>query len=363
MKRGPLSEVEKVKILTNIAEYHAPKYKLIGEKLNRSPETVKKFHYQYKITEQLSPPRGRPPIIDTLVQEGLIGSVKAYPQQTLDQISDDFDISPSKAKGILNSNKIQYFQQTPIVGLDEQHKNARVNFCSKFSHLPYFELPRIIFTDESTVRVDEKNGGIWRERGFHPQEEFYVKNAHPPSVMVWGGIGPLGFKTPLLKFSGRINSAKYCDMLIRNKIFEIIKMQFGDEWTWQQDNAPSHSSKYTTQILSKIIPEKLDWPAKSPDLSPIEQVWDLMKSKLKGRIFINSDSLFDALTVAWSSINEEIIHNYYSSFLARCQTCLNNSGNCLNGHWKEVHERHELYRTNLRFVINPILQIRYPIEI
>lgn len=363
MKKGPLSEVEKVKILTSIASLHSPKYKMIGEAMNRSPETIKKFNYQYQKTQQLFPQRGRHPIIDTCIKEGIIGSVQAFPLQKLEDISDDFQVSPSKVKGILNENKIDYFTQTPIVGLDEPHKNARIQFCSKFAYLNYFEMPKIIFTDESTVRVDEKSGGIWRERGFHPQEEFYVKNAHPPSVMVWGGIGPFGYKTPLLRFSGRINSKKYCESLISNNIFADIKNHFGDEWTWQQDNAPCHSSRYTKQVLQSIFPSQLDWPAKSPDLSLIEQVWDLMKSKLRGRKFPDSDSLYNALCLAWLSITEEVIHNFHSSFLARCQTCLTHSGNCLNGNWKEVHERHNLYRTKLQFVTNPFNNIRYPIEI
>lgn len=45
MKKGPLSEVEKVKILTSIASLHSPKYKKIGEAMNRSPGTIKKFNY------------------------------------------------------------------------------------------------------------------------------------------------------------------------------------------------------------------------------------------------------------------------------------------------------------------------------
>ena len=359
MKKGPLSEVEKVKILTSIASLHSPKYKMIGEAMNRSPETIKKFNYQYQKTQQLFPQRGRYPIIDTGIKEGIIGSVQAFPLQKLEDISDDFQVSPSKVKRILNENKIDYFTQTPIVGLDEPHKNARIQFCSKFAYLNYFEMPKIIFTDESTVRVDEKSGGIWRERGFHPQKEFYVKNAHPPSVMVWGGIGPFGYKTPLLRFSGRINSKKYCESLISNNIFADIKNHFGDEWTWQQDNAPCHSSRYTKQVLQSIFPSQLDWPAKSPDLSPIEQVWDYIKKRLEGQNFDSVDQLFNAIQKEWNEIPNQILHNFYSSFLARCQVCLNKNGQSLNGSWSEVHHIHDTYRTNLYYITDPQTNITY----
>lgn len=362
-KAGQLTEVERVKILTSAAEIGSPKYKLIGERIQRNPETVKKFYNQYQKTQQLFPKRGRPPIVDTCIEQGIVGSVQHYPDQTLDEISNDFSLSPSKVKTILNDHKIYYLNQTPIVGLDENHKQNRVVFCSQFAQTEYKNMPRIIFTDESTVKVNENKGGIWRQKGFHPIEEFYIQNAHPPSVMVWGGIGPFGYKTPLIRFAGRINSQKYCEYLTKNNILLDIKNHFGDEWVWQQDNAPSHSSKYTAQNFISKIPRTLNWPPKSPDLSPIEQVWNLMKAKLRGRKFTNADSLYNALSIAWSSISEETIHNFYSSFLARCQVCLEINGNCLNGHWNEVHKKHEVYKTKLQFVTNPFNKIRYPLEI
>ena len=362
LKKGPLSEQEKIQILTSAAYLHSPKHKLIGEMMNRSPNTVKNFYNQYQSTKQLSPKRGRPPIINEMIEEGVIGSIKAYPKQTLDEVSEDFEISPSKVKSIFDDHKIQYFSQTPVVGLDQIHKDQRIQFCSQFDKIKYHDMPKIIFTDESTVRVNEKSGGIWRERGIHCEDEFYTKNAHPPSVMVWGGIGPHGYKTPLIRFGGQINSEKYCSYLISNGIFNDLSSRFGNQWVWQQDNAPCHTSKYTTQLLSPLIPKNISWPPKSTDLSPIEQVWDYMKSQLCGRKFINADSLYNALCVVWSSISENMIHSFYSSFLARCQTCLEIKGECLNGHWNQVHEKHNEYRTQLKFITNPYNLIRYPIE-
>lgn len=134
-EKRSLSEVEKVKILTSLASLHSPKYKMIGEAMNWSPETIKKFNYQYQKTQQLFHKRGRHPIIDTCIKEGIIGSVQVFPQPKLEYISDNFQVSPSKVKGILNENKIDYFTQTPIVGLDEPLKNAHIQFCSKFAYL------------------------------------------------------------------------------------------------------------------------------------------------------------------------------------------------------------------------------------
>ena len=85
------------------------------------------------------------------------------------------------------------------------------------------------------------------------------------------------------------------------------------------------------------IQQLLDWPAKSPDLSrPIEQLWNYLKRKLVGVQFESKEELYEKLSEEWENIPSEIIENHYSSFIARCSVCIDNNGNCLNGHWNEV---------------------------
>jgi transposase len=50
-----------------------------------------------------------------------------------------------------------------------------------------------------------------------------------------------------------------------------------------------------------------DWPAKSPDLSPIEHVWAYLRTKTIGIVFANPDALFAFLGEEWSKIPSEMI--------------------------------------------------------
>ena len=174
-----------------------------------------------------------------------------------------------------------------------------------------------------------------------------------------GGIGPRGFRTSLIRFDKHVNSKTYITALVHNNIVGIIRSIFGNNWCWQQDNAPVHNALNTKFLLNQIMPNMLTWPAKSPDLSPIEQVWDYLKKRLEGQNFDTVDELFNAIKHEWDTIPKEILHNFYSSFLARCQVCLQKNGQSLNGSWTEVHHVHDSYRTSLFYRTDPQTHITY----
>ena len=122
---------------------------------------------------------------------------------------------------------------------------------------------------------------------------------------------------------------------------------------WQQDNAPAHSSRAARQALTNVVPQMLDWPPKSPDLSPIEQLWDYLKEKTAGVKFASEEELYRRLVLEWNNIPPQVIHNYYTSFLARCKVCYRHNGVSLNGHWAEVTKEHNVYRTKLESFVAP----------
>ena len=118
---------------------------------------------------------------------------------------------------------------------------------------------RYAHTDDSTICVDFHTGLIWRKYGCYLPEAFYDKTKRPVSVMVWGGIEPLGYSAHLLKCANTVNLKSYVTMLSQNHISEQIGHFFGENFIWQQDNAKP----------IQMFPRRINWPANSPDLSPI----------------------------------------------------------------------------------------------
>lgn len=351
--RRALTEQEKIRIIELVHEY-GHQWKLIGSIIDRPFSTCKSFYDSYCKNGTLFPRLGRPPEITRDIENGVIGSIQSDGLQKLSNISKDFDISESTARKILIQNNINYYEKTPITGLKPDQKINRINFCSYFMQFNYKNLPKIIFTDESFVQNYTNRDGIWRIRGFHPPESYYERELHPTSVMIWGGIGPLGYRTKLLNFSQKVNAEYYCRSLFSNGVFTDLNFHFGRNWVWQEDNAPPHRAKNTKNFLSNIVPAKITWPAVSPDLSCIEHVWNYLKNDIPSIKYFSKDALFHALEISWNSIPNQLIHNYYSSFLARVIECYRINGDSLNGHWSEVKEIHDQYRTQLYSIRNSV---------
>ena len=105
------------------------------------------------------------------------------------------------------------------------------------------------------------------------------------SVMICGGISYNG-KTDLRTVRGNLNAVRYCADIITPVIVPYIAN--GNADVLQQDNARCHTAGHTQNVLAASHINTLDWPAKSPDLSPIEHLWDYLGRTVRGRNDVNN---------------------------------------------------------------------------
>uniref|UniRef100_A0AAZ3QCV8 Tc1-like transposase DDE domain-containing protein n=1 Tax=Oncorhynchus tshawytscha TaxID=74940 RepID=A0AAZ3QCV8_ONCTS len=91
--------------------------------------------------------------------------------------------------------------------------------------------------------------------------------------------------------------------------------------TLQHDNATSHTARSVYDFLQNRNVSVLPWPAKSPDINPIEHVWDLLDQRVTARSIPSRN--VRALVEAWGNISQQELANLVQSMRMRCTAVLN----------------------------------------
>ena len=141
--------------------------------------------------------------------------------------------------------------------------------------------------------------------------------------MVFGMVSAAG-PGPLVRLHGRINAAVYKELL-KQHVLPILRTSVNQPAVFMQDNAPCHTAKSVKTFLSDENVTVMDWPAQSPDINPIQNVWKLLNEQSKKRNPSNVDELWSYLKEEWAKISVDEC-NLINSCGRRCQAVTNSKG-------------------------------------
>ncbi|GFV93502.1 transposable element Tcb2 transposase [Trichonephila clavipes] len=213
------------------------------------------------------------------------------------------------------------------VTLTPAHRKRRSLWCRKHRNWRDNEWGRVLFTDESrfSLSSDSHRILIWRERGSrnHPSNIIERDRYGGRGVLVWGGI-MLGSRTDFHIFdAGSVNGTRYCNEILLPYV-RLFRGAMGLQFLFMDDNAPCHRTVAAEQLLESEDIERMDWPARSPDLNPIEHVWDFLGRRLAARTLppVTIRELRLALQDEWAAMPQQLIDTLILSMGRRCETCL-----------------------------------------
>ena len=114
-------------------------------------------------------------------------------------------------------------------------------------------------------------------------------------------------------------------MILDNSMLPTLWEQFGDgPFLFQHDCAPVHKARSIKTWMREFGVDELDWPAQSPDLNPIEHLWDELERRLRARPSRPTSvcDLTNALLEEWSKIPINTLLNLVESLPRRVEAVI-----------------------------------------
>ncbi|GFX20982.1 transposable element Tc3 transposase [Trichonephila clavipes] len=160
-------------------------------------------------------------------------------------------------------------------------------------------------------------------RPYHQSNTVERHSYRGGGILVWAGIS-LGGHTDLHVFhGGTVTGLRYRDEILDPYVHPYAAA-IGNDFILMDDNARPHRARIVEEYLDDHGLERMEWPARSPDLNPIEHLWDYLGREVAA---LNPPprslhELKQGLLCVWSSLPIPVSDNLINSMGNRCRQCI-----------------------------------------
>lgn len=309
----------------------------IGELMDRSRFTIRTIINRFKGESNLKSAKrsGRPRKLTERERVQVVRKVKVDPKITSTQlaanIKEDFgkDVHPKTVRRMLHEAgyNSRVARRKPLISATNRKK--RMSYAKQFGNEPCSFWDQVLFSDESKFNIFQSDGHsrVWRK----PNTAYNEKNLKPTvkygggGVMVWGcmsaaGVGELVF------IEGIMDKTVYLSILKENVKKSAEKLNLPRSFTFQHDNDPKHSARIVKTWLASNIAHVLPHPPQSPDLNPIEHLWEELDRRIRTRTISSKADLKAALIEEWNKIGEDTTKKLVHSMPNRLKAVIKQKG-------------------------------------
>ncbi|GFV49299.1 transposable element Tcb2 transposase [Trichonephila clavipes] len=223
-------------------------------------------------------------------------------------------ISRHLAKANLKSKRP--FRALPLT---PEHRQLRLQWCQARSMSNVTDWQKVVFSDESrfVLGTDHNRVRVWRRPGerYNSLHTALRHTARTAGVMVWGAIAYDSWST-LIVMRGALTGQPYVDDILRPHVGPFLNGL--TRAFFQQDIAQPHTARVDQDFLRHF--QTLPWPARSPDLSPVEPVWDQLKRQMPSCHSVHDLEL--AAQNVWVCLPQDNIRCLINSMAYRVAACI-----------------------------------------
>ncbi|CAK9829693.1 Transposable element Tcb2 transposase [Anthophora retusa] len=242
--------------------------------------------------------------------------------------TDDLDISVRTVRRRLMSFGLRGRHGVKKPLISKKNRMARLKFAQEHLHWSIEDWSNVLFSDESKFKLFGSVGIQWvrRPKG----QRFNVRYQIPTvkhgggSIMVWGCFSGHGVG-PLRQIEGIMKKEQYVEILETNMLPHAREIM-DENWIFQHDNDPKHASRAVKNWIRVNNVNVLKWPSQSPDLNPIEHLWEHFKLSIKNEKFVNTAKLYNTLCQKWQNITPAILNNLLKAMPKRMQAVIDSRG-------------------------------------
>lgn len=215
--------------------------------------------------------------------------------------------------------------------LSAAHRRARLQFARTHLNWTRAQWNQVLWSDESRFSLRSPDGRerVWRRSGerysqctISPRDSF-----QGGSIMVWGGISREAHTELVIFDRGSIDAQRYIEQVLSQHVV-VFAGFVGENFIFMHDNARPHTARVVQNYLNEVGITIMDWPAHSPDLNPLEHVWDHIGRAIRDRRgeLHTLEQLRQAVREEWGNLDQHFITHLIDSMPRRLQAVIGARG-------------------------------------